>query len=253
MMTGTDAWHTANPLLHPPKISQLFYHWFDTYPADTPELLEKAYRVRYRVYCEENCFENPHDHPTGLEIDEFDTRSVHTLLVDRENRAVAGTVRLILPDWSDPEGSLPVNTVSGRRQLHSDRCAEISRFAVSKEYRRLSETLAEQCDCHASRRLVMPCITLGLMKGVISMSVEHGITDLYAVMEPSLLRLLSRFAIYFKPMGPLVDYHGLRQPCHVNLETLLERIKMGRPDVWDMVTDEGRILEAAGIRYAHCS
>src|SRR3546814_18883719 len=63
-------------------------------------------------------------------------------------------------------------------------------------------------------------------------------------MEPTLLRLLSRLGIYFDPIGPLVDYHGRRQPCYIKVSTLLARVARERPDVWEVLTDRGRHWDA---------
>jgi len=237
-----------------PKLSHTFDNLFDVVPADTPALLKQVYRLRYQVYCMENDFENPQDHPEGLEADAFDTRSVHTLLLDRSTRTVAGTARLILPDWDSPQASLPIQLVTDRKQPLLRQSAEVSRFAISKQYRKLLETQQDSgnYDLQAQKRMLMPCITLGLIKGIVRMSVEHGITEWYAVMEPALLRLLSRFGIYFKPLGPLVEYHGMRQPCQVNLASLLERVRKDRPDVWDVITDEGRSLVGQDVSIAYC-
>ncbi|MGH7225707.1 MAG: GNAT family N-acyltransferase, partial [Gemmataceae bacterium] len=56
---------------------------FDIVPADTPDLLGRAYRLRYQVYCVEHAFLDPADNPGGREIDEFDAHSVHSLLIHR--------------------------------------------------------------------------------------------------------------------------------------------------------------------------
>jgi len=80
-------------------------------------------------------------------------------------------------------------------------------------------------------------VTLGLMRAIVQMSMENGITDWFAVMEPSLLRLLCRFGIYFVPIGPLVEYHGLRQPCYSDLDTLLERVRQEHYDLWEFVME----------------
>jgi N-acyl amino acid synthase of PEP-CTERM/exosortase system len=60
------------------------------------------------------------------------------------------------------------------------------------------------------------------------------------VMEPTLLRLLTRLGIHFDPIGPVIDYHGRRQPCFIPLETLLPRVKRERPDVWGVITRGGQ-------------
>jgi N-acyl amino acid synthase of PEP-CTERM/exosortase system len=244
-----------------PKLVDVFNHWFTTISATTPTLLEQAYQLRYQVYCKENNFENPDEHPWGYEMDEFDSRSVHTLLLDRPSGSVAGTVRLILPHHVAFEKSYPIQRVcnyhllSDRNHFLVTRSAEISRFAVSKEFRRKAQELSPS-DRHnkvlIDRRTIMPFITLGLMKGIMRMSVENGITDLFAVMEPALLRLLSHFGIYFRPIGPLVDYHGVRQPCHADIESLLARVYKERTDVWEIITDEGRLLYGMRKTYLLC-
>jgi len=244
-----------------PKLADAFYHWFTTVSAATPALLEQAYRLRYQVYCVENSFENPEEHPSGYEKDEFDVRSVHTLLFERQSGAVAGTARLILPNRIAFEKSFPIQRIckypllSDRRHFNATRSAEISRFAVSKEFRQ-KESDSFPPDWRdrflADRRMVIPYITLGLMNGIIRMCIEQGITDLYAVMEPTLLRLLSRFGIYFRPIGPLVDYHGMRQPCHADIESLLARVHYERTDIWEVITGEGRLLDMMRKTFPMC-
>jgi N-acyl amino acid synthase of PEP-CTERM/exosortase system len=73
------------------------------------------------------------------------------------------------------------------------------------------------------------------------MSVREGITHWAAMMEPALLRLLTRLGIHFNPLGPLVDHHGRRQPCWVDLDVMLRRAVDERPDVWNVITDGGRL------------
>jgi hypothetical protein len=45
----------------------------------------------------------------------------------------------------------------------------------------------------------------------------------------------------FNPLGPLVEYHGRRQPCWVDLGIMLDRVHAERPDVWNVITDGGRL------------
>jgi len=235
-------------------LKESYNQWFNVIPASTPSLVDKVHRLRYQVYCIENSFEDPSIHPRGVEQDEYDARSVHSLLTDRTSGAVAGTVRLILPA-PKPEQSFPIQGIckspllSDPKMFYHGKAAEISRFCISKGFRQLvreSQTdRSSASDIPGSsidKQLLMPCITLGLMKAIVQMSAEHGVTDWFAVMEPSLLRLLTRFGIYFKPIGPLVDYHGKRQPCYQNVEALLARIKTEHQDVWDVITDEGNLL-----------
>jgi N-acyl amino acid synthase of PEP-CTERM/exosortase system len=126
-----------------------------------------------------------------------------------------------LPYPADPQ--LPLH-----EKIRMTSAAEISRFAISKKMRNLADG-----DCPKDLKCSMAS---GLMRAIVQMSLECGITHWFAVMEPSLLRLLSRFCIYFEPIGPLVEYHGLRQPCHANVDALLGRLRREYFDLWEFLT-----------------
>jgi N-acyl amino acid synthase of PEP-CTERM/exosortase system len=230
---------------------ELYHQYFDVVPADTRERRNEAYRLRYQVYCVENPFENPAEHVDGRERDIYDEHSVHSLLIHRSTGALAGTVRLVLPKLGR---HLPIRHVCNHPLLGSQQMmppnttAEISRFAVSKQFRRratdklgVDHALLEQSSpSSALDRRLIPHITLGLMKAIVQMSWEHGITHWSAVMEPALLRLIGRLGIDFSPLGPLVDHHGMRQPCHGDIDEILTGMKRQRLDAWELITDGGR-------------
>jgi N-acyl amino acid synthase of PEP-CTERM/exosortase system len=228
----------------------IYSEYFDIVRADTPELVEAALRLRYQVYCVEHPFENPAEHPDGLERDPYDAQSVHCLLIHRPTGLVAGTVRLVLPWRNAGPWDLPIlatcdhPTLFDERTLPRARTAEISRFAISKDFRRRAEDVSGPAGIPGSSpidaRRVIPHIALGLMKAVVWMSHQHQATHLCAVMEPALLRLLGRFGMSFTPLGPLVDYHGKRQPCYAPLDHLLRGIHDRDPEVFDLLTDAGR-------------
>ncbi|MFQ5559958.1 MAG: PEP-CTERM/exosortase system-associated acyltransferase [Nitrospinota bacterium] len=93
---------------------------------------------------------------------------------------------------------------------------------------------------HPERRF-FSYLTLGLTRAILQMGAEKNITHVYACMEPSLCRLLKRYGFFFKPVGPTVDYFGKRQPCFASAEELLEGVFNERPDIWDFITDGGRL------------
>src|SRR5438477_12813375 len=85
---------------------------FEVVRAGTLTLLDQAYRLRYQVYCVENSYERPDEQMGGRETDLYDDRSVHALLIHKRSGAVAGTVRVILPE-ADTQGlSLPIKVVT---------------------------------------------------------------------------------------------------------------------------------------------
>jgi N-acyl amino acid synthase of PEP-CTERM/exosortase system len=236
------------------RLAELFKHWFETKPAITVNEIEQAHRLRYQVYCVENPFEDPAKNVNGMEIDEYDPHSVHSLLIHRPTETIMGAVRLILPS-KDGAYSLPIQEVWNTDHVPYPEAttAEISRYAISREFRRRageeryadvswSNSLENPDEQKKLERRVLPHITLGLMKSVLRMCIEHDITHVSAVMEPALIRLLRRFGLEFEPIGSVVDYHGRRQPCYASLETLLRTSQDNCREFWEVGTDDGKLL-----------
>lgn len=237
-----------------------FEEYFRIVPAHNSEQIALSQRLRYQVYCVEHSFLNAQDYPDQREADTYDTRAVHTMLEHRNSGNVVATVRLVLANEAEPDQHFPIECCDILRRTIRDQewrvprhsVGEISRFAVSKEFRRriqeaatthgLSGTLIENDPACPTRRF--PHIAVGLFKAVLAMSVEQHVTHWYAVMEPALLRLLGQFGIKFLPIGPLVDFHGQRQPCIAIAEDVLVNLHRQRPDIWEFVTESGHIAIA---------
>ena len=47
-------------------------------------------------------------------------------------------------------------------------------------------------------------------------------------------------SIHFEKIGPLVSYHGIRQPAFGEIEVVLERTRRERLPAWMFLTDNGR-------------
>ncbi len=220
---------------------------FEMLNADTPELIRQAQKIRHQVYCVENGFEKSSQDSEGLETDEFDPRSVQSLLVARETGAALGTVRLILPLADAPERSFAVQRLldpgSARKllSLPVHTMAEASRFSISRYFRRLM-TYSEQVETEGG---VMsnsgPMMRLGLFQGLVRMSLQHGITHWCALMEPTLIRMFSAMSIRFQPIGSLVEYRGLRQPCYIDVYAMLDAVMGERPAFWQIISAGGSL------------
>jgi len=227
-------------------IAALYNEQFAVIPAATPELQDQAYALRYQVYCVEHPFEDPAQQTNEREMDRYDSHSVHAILLHKPSSAVVGCVRLVLPTASEGVSALPLRQLlndEGRRRLDQcppDRIGEISRYAVSKMFRRRQgEALYADVGFfdlsdRDSRRLV-PHISLGLMQGAGKLAASHGITHVCAAMAPALMRLLERFGLSFEPLGPPIDYHGLRQPCIAECEQLLAGMEKRNPGYYRLV------------------
>lgn len=243
-----------------PDLITAFDQYFELIHADSEALHDEVYRLRYQVYVLETGFERAEDCTHGLEQDRYDGRSDHYLLRHRRTGLYAATTRLILPDPDDPLADFPierhctffegskVNDPAIRRRL-----AEISRFAVSKAFkRRIGEAgtlsgVADDVDIYFEEheRRILPHLSLGLFAAVIRMVHANGITHCYAVMEPALHRLIGRFGVIFNPIGPKADYHGLRIPCLGTVDEALPNIKRVARPVWDLITERGALLKKA--------
>lgn len=194
--------------------------------ADTPALVREAHELRHQVYCLERGYEAGQN---GLEVDAFDGHSRHVVLRLAQCGIVIGTARLILPDPVRADCSFPMQTVCTPERfamLPFADTAEISRFAISKERRGLSIAASS-----LSR--------LALVRGLVQLSQRQGVTHWCAVMERTLLRLLRASAIHFQDMGPVVEFHGLRQPAFCNLAGMLDRMAREQPAIWGFVTSNG--------------
>ena len=222
---------------------------FETLRADTTDMVRNAQAIRYQVYCLERSFENAAEHKSGLECDDLDDIAIHNLLVYRPTSEPIGTARLILA--SKAQGALPIQKLLHQNCLNAEdffpveSTAEVSRFAISNHFRRrcATEEPGAAGEGRASETCsILPC--LGLIQELLRQSIARQLTHWAAVMEPKLRRMLEAMGIVFTPIGPTVSYHGLRQMSYCCLTTMLNGLRLKRPDYWMVVTDGGTLLPA---------
>jgi N-acyl amino acid synthase of PEP-CTERM/exosortase system len=222
--------------------------YFRTQSADTPSLVRAAQAIRYQVYCLERRFESACEHGDCLESDALDNAAAHSLVFHRPTDDAIGTVRLILPR---PDAALPFEQLLAQNSLRAqdhiplELTGEVSRFAISNQFRRgrADGVFAADGDRHqreADCRGSLPC--LGLLQEVVRQSRLRGLTHWVAVMEPKFIRMMAAIGIHFTPVGPLVSHHGLRQPSYGSIAEVLERLRRERPEHWMVVTDAGSLM-----------
>ncbi|MDX9715191.1 MAG: PEP-CTERM/exosortase system-associated acyltransferase [Dissulfurispiraceae bacterium] len=209
---------------------------FEFKRVHTSAELNEIFKLRYKVYVEEWGFEKAEDHIKGVELDDYDDSALHFMALRHGN--LIGTIRMIL---SSQKG-LPIQKNCTINQdldcIDHSKIAEISRLAVSKDYRRRQEDaqmygsdsqsvlpfpVAEEMSSKRRRQEVI----IGLFKAMYAESKIIGLTHWCAVMAKALHILLTRLGIIFKPIGPEVDYHGRRIPyllCIEEAERIMERI-----------------------------
>jgi N-acyl amino acid synthase of PEP-CTERM/exosortase system len=205
-------------------------------------LMTEVYQLRYKVYCEEWGFEKPEDHPGGLERDEYDARAVHFGALAADSGELIGTIRIIL----NSELGFPIERHcvfdADLSFVDKNRIAEISRLAVSKDFRRRAvdqliysdgrchEEILEQSRLNKERRKHEFYIIMGLYICMYQESLALGLTHWYGLMARGLHILLRRSSIHFQPIGPEINHHGRRVPYIGDIAELARALSDGRAD-----------------------
>lgn len=186
----------------------------------------EAQRIRYKALCQERGVEPGTD---GLQDDEFDVASRHVLVRSQASGDALGTARIVLPSRATGHGGFPMQRACGRdvlRTLPVAATGEISCFALMRGRHGVS---------HAAAAM----IRLFLMRGVVQVSGETGLTHWCALMEGSLLRLLRATAIHFEPVGPALVSQGMLQPAIGAIAAVLDRTRREQPCIWSFLTGNG--------------
>jgi len=197
--------------------------------AETGTQRQEAYRLRYQVFClERGILPVPQGHQA--EIDAYDAQAWHILLRRRRDGRAIGTARVVPARPGRGRRDLPLEKYCNSGILHAlpeFGLGEISRFALSIERR--------QAGAPGDSLL-----RLALMQGVLQLSLECGLTDWCALMEPRLIRLMQTTGVRFTALGPLVDACGLRQPCTARISNVLDMGQAERPDYFHYVAQTTR-------------
>ncbi|OHB33447.1 MAG: hypothetical protein A2X84_08430, partial [Desulfuromonadaceae bacterium GWC2_58_13] len=176
--------------------------------------MEQLFRLRYQVYCTECGFEKADEHRDGLEFDDYEAHSSHFCAMIDGSDEIIGTVRIILPF----DGEFPIEKHCqlnpGRPKVDPKTVGEISRLAISKNFRRREidkaiysqdeVEIAEEKKMEDQRRHFESQIVAGLYKCVYHESKAQGLTHWYAVMVKGLSCLLRRWGITWQEIGPTV-------------------------------------------------
>lgn len=231
--------HIDNPYADS-GLAHSFEEYFQVILADTPELRETVYRLRYQVYCHELHFERKEDFPNKQEFDEFDSRSRHCLILHKKTNRYAGCVRLVMADPEDPNAPLPFEKFCGNAINHENfdpskisrmKVGEISRLAVIGDFRKRQGEKKSPYGIAPSNHITdeprrqFPSIPIGLYLAITSVGLAEDLDGVFAMMEPRLARHLRHFGIIFKQIGPIIDYHGSRAPFYIDRDALYSNIK----------------------------
>ncbi len=230
-----------------------FHERFEIIIADTPELLEEVYRVRYQVLCVEQRIPGFEQtlYADGQEKDDYDSHSSHVLIRHRHSGKFIGTARLILFDSMNPEKLFPVEThgwldpeLLDMSKFPREQIAEISRFVVINHFnrRRGERRNLDTRKGHSERRDRRSKLHLALvlMAGILRMCGRFNVRIWLSFMDPALNRLLSTFGLSFNPVGPIVEHHGPRKPYFLEIADTLDVMEENHHEAWVVMTDNGK-------------
>ncbi len=236
------------------SIAANFDRYFSVSLVENEQMLREAQGIRYRVYCEEFGYENPEDSPDQLEVDEYDAHSVHALVMHRETGRAAGCVRMVPAQLTPADYQLPFEKFCGEsvdkafvESLSLDRSTvcEISRLAVDGAFRRRGpqERLTrfghvEQIDFTAQERRTLPLIAVSAYLAATAITEHTGYTNVFAMMEPFLPRLMGRSGIHFERAGEDIEYHGNRAPYFITTQSALTTMNTHLRELYDVIRDE---------------
>lgn len=220
-----------------------FFEFFSLVLADTPALMDEAFRLRYQVYCKEMGFEKPEDCPGGLEQDEFDRRSVNVLLKHKESGRFVGCVRLIVVDPADISRPFPfeivaIEQIASRSAVFQntprEKFGEISRLSVISEFRRRRsdgelglysvQELISNSSGDIRRNNIPPA--LGLVFSAACLGLDLGLEAVFVMMELRLARMLRGLGLEFRQVAEPIEYHGPRAPFEITRESLLGEMSL---------------------------
>lgn len=221
------------------SLTEDFERYFKVELAVSEAQKEQVFGVRYRVYCEEFNYETVDSFPDGLETDEYDSYSRHCLIIHRGTNTAAGCVRLVPTKGEIEDEPLPLEKycrssldqpLINSMALERSSVCEISRLAVDGAFRRRNgESLTRfgeinglQVSDRERRSFSLIAIACFLAATVMT-EMDHR-TNVFAMMEPFLPRLMHRSGIEFHRVGKDMNYHGIRAPYFITTQSALENM-----------------------------
>lgn len=245
---------------------QDYWRAFEVIHAQTDELKERVFRLRYEVYCKENLYEAPGGPASlaeELEYDAFDPHAFHFLLVHRDSGEDAGVARILLANEQNIQESFSLQKICDHPLLTIDHkvtgLAELSRLCMAKRFRRRPldgrilpsyydvETAEEAKGLGRFFRRRIPYAPLGLLRSAFETALEFNISDMITAMDTTHFRTLKRIGFSYRVLGPRIDYHGSQQPIVFNIKHVLDNMAIENPECWEIVSDQGRLHRKANI------
>ncbi|WP_282038803.1 PEP-CTERM/exosortase system-associated acyltransferase [Halomonas alimentaria] len=184
----------------------------------------RAYRLRKSVFIDELGYHMTTKEGGTLESDEYDDVAAQCVLVHKASGVTAGCFRIVTPYSveQDSPRQLPVEKHGSHgishdtlhpRVMPRDKICEASRLAIAQEFRHHRDNeRVENASLDPTFRLILP----GLFLAAYSLAELLGNSHLYAMMAPTLPRLLRKSGFNFVRLGDTIEFHGRRNVFYIN-------------------------------------
>jgi N-acyl amino acid synthase of PEP-CTERM/exosortase system len=171
-----------------------------------------------------------------------------------ETGKAAACVRMVPTVASQPEDQLPFEKFCGHsidtdllESLNLDRSTvcEISRLAVDGCFRRRGPKErqtrfghVEHIDFSAQERRNLPLIAVSAFLAATVITEKTGYTNVFAMMEPFLPRLMAQSGIHFRRAGNYIEYHGNRAPYFITTQSALKTMNGHLRQLYDLIEQQ---------------
>ena len=238
-------------MVTPKALINHYRKYFCVVRADSPELRNLAYHLRYKVYIEECGYQIGKNDTEKIEKDDYDDYSLHSLLFHTPSKQAIGYVRLI-PFDKDNFDVLPLEKYCKKSfkestslaTLRTPETGEISRMALLPSFRRrVNDTSIQGGDLYEQNtgihsRFPINYLPICLSLMSINLMYSANLTYSVAMMDERLALLIKRFGIKHEQIGEFVDYHGLRAPYMIFPQETYDFLKPEYQELFNLIHDE---------------
>lgn len=158
------------------------------------ELLDRVYRFRYKIWCEELGYIEPNSEKKEQDI--YDDYSDQFAILD-SNDEICATMRLIHHSPIGYPTEKFLNLDDETKIYKRDRLGEMSRIFLNPNNRNLRDT-----------KILINAIVKSLAYIKIK---EHGISYCYGAVDPIFLKLINMFKIPYVPIADTGIYNGAKR------------------------------------------
>lgn len=234
-----------------------FKKYFEIVPAYTDALKNEVFRIRHQVFCEDLKFES--ERQNKLEMDDYDSHSLHLLIRSIKANEFIGCTRIILTQPNNASYPLPFEKVCAATLDHSimetiprESIGEVSRLAVISRFRKRKGdvkgpfSISDE-DYGTINQPRFPYIPISLYMGTIKLAHSHGVNYLFMLTEPRLASHFQKLGADLQIIGDSVNHRGKRIPSMLNINEVINNMRfIFRPLYRTIVAD----IEKNGLEYS---